>query len=265
MNQLLFGDCLEIGKQIDDQSVDMALLDLPFGKTRNKWDILIDPPSMWGLLSRIMKPGGAVACFAVQPFSSLLTTSNLKGYKHTWYWDKKQSGNFAVTKYQPLSVIEEILVFTCNGEKTNYYPKMRKGKMRYRGSKNSEKHGRGFGKIDQVYYQSDDYHPTNLLSFPAVSHKGNLHASQKPVDLLQYLIETYTLPGQTVIDIAMGSGSTIEAAIKSNRDSIGIEKDYDCYQVAVERINKLQIGSGYGHSFTQGNAGSIANNDQRND
>ena len=259
LTSLYMGNCLEMGKQIEDQSVDMALLDLPFGKTRNKWDILIDPVGMWELLGRIMKPGGAVACFAVQPFSSLLTNSNLKGYKHTWYWDKKQSGNFAVAKYQPLSVMEEILVFTCKGEKTNYYPKMRKGKLRYRGSKNSEKHGRGFGKINQVYYQSDDYYPTNILSFPAVSHRGNLHPSQKSAELLQYLIETYTLPGQTVIDIAMGSGSTVEAAIKSNRKAIGIEKDSGYYQVACERINKLRMD--YGHSDVQGTNGSVAVND----
>jgi len=241
---LIFGDCLEVGKKVEDNSVDMALLDLPFGKTRNKWDCIIDPAAMWELLSRIMKPGGAVACFAVQPFSSILVNSNLRGYKHTWYWDKTQSGNFAVAKFQPLSIVEEVLVFTCNGEKTNYYPKMRKGKMRYRGSKNSIKHGRGFGNIDQVYYQSDEYYPTNILKFPAVSHKGNLHPSQKPAPLLQYLIETYTLPGETVIDIAMGSGSTIEAAIKSGRDAIGIENDPEYYSVACTRIKNIGVEYG---------------------
>jgi site-specific DNA-methyltransferase (adenine-specific) len=135
-----------------------------------------------------------------------------------------------------MSITEDILVFTGNGERVNYYPQMRKGKMRYRGSKNSANHGRGFGGMKQVYYQSDEYYPISLLEFAAVARQHSLHPSQKPTELLEYLIRTYSLEGDTVLDIAMGSGSTIIAAAHCGRNAIGIEKDAAIFATAQKRI-----------------------------
>lgn len=215
----------------------MALLDLPFGTTKNHWDTPIDLDFMWEVLNRVLNTNSAVVCFAQQPFTTHLINSNIKGYKHRWIWDKKQSGNFAVAKYQPLSVIEDIIVFTLNGERCNYYPQMRKGKMRWRGSKNSEKHGQGFGDIEQVYYQSDEYYPTNILEFSAVPRRNSLHSAQKPVGLLEYLIKTYTLENETVIDLTMGVGSTGVACQNLNRGFTGIEKEKQFYDISEQRIN----------------------------
>lgn len=232
------GEAIEIMQAMPDNNVDMALLDLPFETTQNEWDKLIPVQPMWEQLRRLVKPHGAIVCFAQDPFSSLLVASHFVGYKHKWVWSKKQSGNFAVAKHQPLSVTEDVLVFTGRGERANYYPIMRKGKLRYRGSKKSTKHGRGFGGMKQVYYQSDEYYPTNLLEFAAVARQHSLHPSQKPVELLRYLIETYSLPGDTVLDISMGSGSTVIAAIDAERRAIGIEKNADIFATAQKRIHE---------------------------
>lgn len=159
--ELINADCLSAMEQIGDHSVDLILVDEPFGITNNPWDTPISQKEAWGHKKRIIKPGGAIVHFATEPHTSILIIGNMRGYKHKWIWNKTQSGNFALAKHQPLSVYEEIVVFdeqededaefeeiavfSSNGEKVAYYPKMRTGKSRMRGSKNSCKHGRGFG------------------------------------------------------------------------------------------------------------------------
>lgn len=234
--ELHWADCFDVFPSIKDQSIDLVLCDPPYGTTKNNWDSELPLRTLWGNLNRIIKPNSAVVLFGQNPFSSALLVSNYHGYKHTWHWNKKSSANFAVAKYMPLTVTEDILVFSKDGEKVNYYPQMLEGKLRYRGSKNAKSNGAGFGGIKQVYYQSNQYYPTNLLEFSVVPRKQSKHPSQKPVDLLEYLIKTYSLEGQTVLDFTMGSGSTGVACKNTNRSFIGIEKEKEYFDIAKQRI-----------------------------
>lgn len=222
---------------LSSQLVDLILFDPPFATTRNKWDVALDWEFVWYELKRLIKPNGAIVIFSQFPFSVDLINDNREGYKHYWVWNKKLAGNFAVSKYMPMSISELILVFTANGEKVNYYPQMVKGKKRFRGSKNAKTNGQGFGGIEQVYYESDEYFPKNILEFSAVHRTKSLHPSQKPVDLLEYLIKTYSREGDLVLDPTMGIGSTGKAAKLTKRDFIGIESDEKYFEIAKDYIN----------------------------
>lgn len=228
--------CEHVLPTIETQSVDLVLFDPPFGTTKNKWDKRLDWCSMWNQFKRIVKPSGAIVIFSQMPFTVDLINSNREGYKHYWVWDKKLAGNFAVSKYMPMSISELIVVFTSFGEKVNYYPQMVKGKKRFRGSKNAKTNGQGFGGIEQVYYESDEYFPKNILEFSTVHRTKSLHPSQKPIDLLEYLIKTYSNEGDLVLDPTMGVGSTGKAAKNTNREFIGIEADESYYEIAKDYI-----------------------------
>ena len=234
--KLMQGDCLELMKGIADKSVDMILCDLPYGTTACKWDSIIPFEPLWEQYKRLIKDNGAIVLTAREPFTSLLVTSNLKAYKHKWVWNKKQSGSFANAKYMPLQIEEDIVVF-CKG-KANYYPIMRKGKYRKKGG--SKKQIESMSKfIKPDYYKySDEYYPVNILDdFPNCSNKGqNVHPTQKPVPLFEYLIKTYTNEGETVLDNCMGSGTTGVACLNTNRRFIGIELDETYFNIAKERI-----------------------------
>lgn len=231
-SELHWGNCLEVLPTFAPCSINAVICDLPYGTTSNKWDSPIPLAPLWDQLRRIVKPHGAIVLFATQPFSSELVTSNRKGYRHKWTWNKRQAGNFAVAKHMPLTVDEDILVFTTSGESVNYYPIMRTGRMRTKGGKASAKNGRGFGGLTNISYRSDQYHPTSILEFASVPRTQRQHASQKPVPLLRYLIETYTQPGEVVLDCAMGVGSTGVACKETGRRFVGIELDREYYEIA---------------------------------
>ena len=235
---LIYGDChLEL-QSLQANSVDMILTDPPYATTKNIWDQPLRWNEIWSQLSRIVKPNGAIVLFSQFPFSADLIQTNREGYKHYWVWNKKLAGNFAVTKFMPLSVTELILVFTATGEKVNYYPIKRKGKMRVKGVTTNKIAGEGFGGVKPVSSRNDEYHPTNLLDFSIAGRRGkSIHPSQKPVDLLEYLLKTYSLEGQTILDFTMGSGSTGVACKNTNRNFIGIENDLEYFNIAKERIN----------------------------
>lgn len=248
-NDITLGDChLELTKT-KSQSVDLVLCDPPYATTKNLWDQPLNWGVVWEELKRIVKPNSAIVFFAQFPFSADLIYSNRDGYKHYWIWNKKLAGNFAVTKYMPLSITEQILVFTANGEKVNYYPQMEKGKERYRGSKNAKTNGQGFGNVDQVYYKSDERFPKNIietledlpdgeiLEYSSVNRRQSKHPSQKPVELLEYLLKTYSLEGSIVLDLTMGVGSTGLACKNTNRNFIGFENNEGYYKIAKELLN----------------------------
>ena len=236
---LVNADCFDVFPFIEDKSIDAIICDLPYGTTEAKWDCIIPIDALWNEYKRIIVDGGAIVLTAREPFTSKLVISNLKGYKHKWIWNKKQSGSFANAKFMPLQIEEDILVFTKNGEKVNYYPQMRKGKMRKKGG--SKKQIETMSKFIQpeFFKYSDDYYPVNILEdYPNCSNKAtNMHPTQKPVELMEYLIKTYTNEGDTVLDNTMGSGTTNLAALKLNRKSIGIEKEKQYYDVAVRRLS----------------------------
>lgn len=241
MVTLHLGDCLEILPTLEAQSIDAIITDLPYGTTACAWDTVIPFAPMWEQVNRLIRSNGAIVFFGVQPFTSALVMSYLQGYKHRWIWDKALPGNFAVAKYMPLTIDEDILVFTANGERVNYYPQMTKGKFRNKGGGHSHKSGRGFGGLSPIpAIYNADYFPKNILRFPTLQRRDSLHESQKPIELLAYLIRTYTNAGDTVLDFCMGSGTTGVAAIKEGRHFVGVELDTGYFAIAEKRIAEAQ-------------------------
>lgn len=234
MIELYQGDCLELMNGIRDKSVDMILADLPYGTTWAKWDNIIDFSQMWKEYERICK--GAVVLFSTQPFTTQLINSNIKNYKYTWYWIKNIKGNYLNAKRQPLRQLEEVNVFY----KHSYYPQ---------GLKEYNKMGRsGSGakttmtNYSNRWFQEKTGYPSNILYYDL--DKDKYHPTQKPVDLLEYLVKTYTKECEVVLDNVMGSGSTGVACVNTNRKFIGIELDEDYYNIAKNRIfNSTTIGA----------------------
>lgn len=232
--KLYQGDCLDLMKNIPDKSVDMILCDLPFGITQCKWDKKIPFDFLWEQYNRIVKENGAVVLFAQMPFTAELVMSNPKNFKYMWIWYKHYCRNFLNAKKQPLRTTENVCVFYR--KQCTYNPEMRKGKLR---QKNNSTNQRGcYGKYDALKYTNDVYYPTDILDFAGVPNTENQHPTQKPIDLLEYLIKTYTNKGETVLDNCMGSGSTGVSCVNTNRNFIGMELDRDYFHMAKERIEK---------------------------
>jgi site-specific DNA-methyltransferase (adenine-specific) len=222
-------------KDIPDGGVDMVLTDPPYGTTACKWDTVIPLESMWEQLKRIIKPNGAVVMTASQPFTTTLIASNMKMFKYCWVWDKKKGGNPLLSKIQPIKVTEDVVVFG-NG-KLVYNPIMTKRDKPKRRGRNkgliSESTGNAFIE-DKIYTAK---YPKNIIEVSNANQKGKVHPTQKPVALMEYLIKTYTNEGETVLDFAMGSGTTGVACKNLNRNFIGIELDPDYFKIAEKRIN----------------------------
>ena len=234
--KLLHGDCLERMKEIPDGSIDLILTDPPYGTTACKWDSVIPFDLMWEQLKRIIKPSGAIVLFGSEPFSSALRMSNIKQYKYDWVWDKKLAGNGILAKKQPLKVHELIHIFNSK----IYYPQKTKGKMR---SKMTG--GMDTNSVDTIQnsisfqeeYKNDDYYPKTIQEFSTAGMRaGRLHPTQKPVALLEYLINTYTQENETVLDFTFGSCSTGIACLNTNRKFIGIELDDNYFDIGAERM-----------------------------
>lgn len=237
--RLYLGDCLEIMPTLKENSVDMILCDLPYGTTSAKWDIIIPFEPLWEQYKRVIKPNGAIVLFGNQPFTSELIHSNLKGFKYCWTWDKHIPSGMGYAKYRPMQQTEDIAVFTGHGEKTRYNPQFIKRDKPIKSGGNRVK-PRTYGGFDAIgsteYKREYEYkNPTTLISFGKI-RKGALHPTQKPVELLEYLIKTYTDEGDLVLDNCMGSGSTGVACKNLNRDFVGIELDHNYYEIAKERI-----------------------------
>lgn len=234
---LIQGDCLELMKDIPDKSVDMILCDLPYGTTACKWDNVIPFEPLWEQYNRIVKDNGIIALFGSEPFASKLRLSNLKMYKYDWFWDKKSTTGFLNAKKRPLKRIEQIIIFSKSTPR--YSPIMEeRGKVRKKDSYN-KRNGNGdmvYGKFNNISISNNLYYPTNLLEFTNAVQRGKLHPTQKPVELLEYLIKTYTDENEVVLDNCMGSGSTGVACVNTNRNFIGIELDTKYFEIAEKRI-----------------------------
>tara|TARA_R100001530_G_C4271311_1_gene143204 strand:+ start:49 stop:783 length:735 start_codon:yes stop_codon:yes gene_type:complete len=242
--KLYNGDCLEVMQDIPDNSIDFILTDLPYGTTACKWDNIIPYKPMWEQLKRIRKDNTAIALFGTEPFSSHLRLSNLNEFKYDWYWQKSNTPNFMQSKVMPLKNIENILIFS-NGKLFNrknfknnmfYYPQnlkiANKIKNKNRGKTNEMLYKRPSQK--GTFISKYKNYPKTLLKYD--NESKSLHPTQKPIALLEYLIKTYTLENETVLDFTMGSGSTGVACVNTNRDFIGIELDKDYFNIAKERI-----------------------------
>ena len=234
--QLYQGDCLEVMKAIPGKSVDMILCDLPYGTTQNKWDSIIPLEPLWEQYERIIKDNGAIVLFAQTPFDKVLGSSNLKLLKYEWIWEKNKATGFLNSKKMPLKAHENILIFykklpvyNPQGLVKKEIPTINKGSR----GRMSEVSNYGVANKDAVL-EYENY-PRDVLKFGVVMKP--IHPTQKPVDLLEYLIKTYTNEGEVVLDNCMGSGSTGVACINTGRKFIGIEKDDTYFNVAKERIN----------------------------
>jgi site-specific DNA-methyltransferase (adenine-specific) len=225
-------DCLEGMQMIPDKSIDMILCDLPYGTTACKWDVIIPFEPLWKQYERVIKDNGAIVLTASQPFTTDVINSNRKRFKYSWIWNKKQSGSFHLAKYQPLKIIEDVLIF---GKGTlKYFPQMRQGKLRKKGGRRDLNESMN-GLKSNYFIINDSYYPDNILEFPK---ETGLHPTQKPVALFEYLIKTYTNEGETVLDNCMGSGTTAIACINTGRNYIGFEKEEKYYNIILERIKK---------------------------
>ena len=242
LNKIYLGDCLEIMKDIPNSSIDMILCDLPYGTTSCKWDSIIPFESLWKQYERIIKDSGAIALFGTEPFSSYLRTSNIKLYKYDWKWIKSKVGNFLNCKNSPMKKYEDIIIFSkgniANGSKNmmKYYPQ---GLIEINKKCNNTGKSRKCTTIEDRPSRQGDYnqkftgYPNNILEF---NSESGLHPTQKPIELLEYLIKTYTNEDATILDNCIGSGTTAIACLNTNRNYIGIEKDKQYYNVAIERI-----------------------------
>ena len=226
------GDCLEIMKNISDKSVDMILCDLPYGTTACKWDTVIPFEPLWEEYNRIIKQNGAIVLFGSEPFSTELRHSNLKMYKYDMYWKKTKPVNHMNAKRMPMRNIETISVFYKKQPTFNLH------KKDIPIMTTSTTTNTVFGKSINNYRRQVNYDAKfDLLEF---KKDGSLHPTQKPVELLEYLIKTYTNENEAVLDNCMGSGSTGVACVNTNRDFIGIELDKDYFNIAKQRITGNQ-------------------------
>ena len=235
--KLLQGDCLELMKDITDKSIDMILCDLPYGVTQNKWDSVIDLEKLWIQYERIIKDNGAIVLTAQDKFSAKLMISNEKIHKYNLIWDKQLTSGFLNANRMPLRVHEDILVFykklpTYNPQKVKGKPNHSKGKMTTEENNNYGK----YGKIDNKDMLGDMKHPKSIISFQKPHPSKALHPTEKPVELMGWLIKTYTNEGDIVLDNCMGSGTTGVACKNLNRDFIGIELDKEYFKIAKQRI-----------------------------
>ncbi len=244
VNSLYFGDCLLNMKPIDSKSIDLILCDLPYNVTQNKWDVIIPFDKLWEQYERIIKDNGAIVLTAVQPFTSMLIMSNPKLFRYDWVWEKNKSTGFLNAKKMPLRNHESVVVFykklpTYNPQKTtghkpaNSYTKHTSDGSNY-GKTNLGVTGGG---------QTDRY-PKSIQKFKVVNNdnsgKNKYHPTQKPVDMFEYLIKTYSNEGDLVLDNCMGSGTTVISAINTNRRYIGIEREWEYFDIARQRVKEKE-------------------------
>lgn len=249
LNTIYNEDCLgdkEKGTgmwRIPDKSIDMILCDLPYGTTKCKWDTVIPFEPLWEHYERIIKDNGAIVLTAVQPFTSALVMSNPKAFKHSWVWDKVTARGHLVAKHRPLQQTEDILVFCKDGKRVNYYPIMidrPKDKIEIRKTREYARTSIMGGKKKELEPKIyDKWYPKNIIRISnANSSNTSLHPAQKPVELFEYLIKTYTKENDLVLDNCMGSGTTAIACLNTNRKYIGFEIEKEYYDKAIERIEK---------------------------
>lgn len=235
--KLLHGCCLSLLPSLTDNSIDMVLADPPYGTTQCKWDSVIDLAAMWRELDRVCKPNAAIVMTAAQPFTSQLVCSNIGMFKYEIIWEKGNATGFLNAKKQPLRAHESVLVFYR--QQPTYNPQMTSGHARKtskRKTVNSECYGKALSLTE---YDSTERYPRSVQFFSSDKQRGSYHATQKPVALMEWLIRSFSNPGDVVLDFCMGSGSTGVACINTGREFVGMEMDGEIFQVATSRIGSL--------------------------
>ncbi len=238
--QLKLGDCIKLMNDIEDNSIDLILCDLPFQKTKNKWDKIIPFDDLWNQYNRIIKENGAIVLFCQGNFYIDLVNSNRKQFRYDLVWDKQLTTGFLNSNRQPLRKHEQIAVFYK--KQPTYNPIFRQGQplhgkgVKYKTANIKNQNYGKFDPLDDYRGGSTNKYPTSIISIKKVHPSKTIHPTQKPLELMQYLIETYTNPRENVLDNCMGSGTVGVACINSKRSFIGIEINEDYYNIAKKRI-----------------------------
>lgn len=228
-----FGDCFDIMPTLPAQSVDMVLADLPYGTTQCAWDSELPLEPLWKEYRRICR--GAVVLFAQTPFDKVLGASNLRGLKYEWIWEKTHATGHLNAKKMPMKAHENVLVFY--DRQPTYNPIKTTGHVRKTAVKRGDKTPiYGLQAFDALAYDSTERYPRTVLEFASDKQRSKLHPTQKPVALCEYLIRTYSNPGDLVLDNCMGSGTTGVACLNTGRRFIGIESDPIHYATANLRL-----------------------------
>lgn len=241
MINLKLGDCLEIMNEIPDKFVDMILCDLPYGVTQNKKDIALPFDKLWQQYSRIVKDNGCIALFGQGSFYVDLVNSNRKMFRYDLVWDKVLTSGFLNANRMPLRQHEQVAIFykkspTYNPQFTEGKPLHGKGNSYKTKPAKNQNYGK-FENIDDYRADSTQKYPTSIIQFAKPHPSKAIHPTEKSVEILEYLIKTYTNEGDLVLDNCMGSGSTGIACVNTNRDFIGIEIDENYFEIAKKRIN----------------------------
>lgn len=240
INNVYEGDCLEIMKQLPDNSIDMVLCDLPYGTTQNKWDSVIPLDELWKQYRRVVKDNGAIVLTSQGMFTAELMLSNPSMFKYKWVWEKSKSTNFLNAKKQPLRKHEDVCVFYK--KQPIYHPQMIEGEPYDKGVRKNQLSG-SYGDFLPVHVQSDGKrYPTDVIYFKTAESEGKVyHPTQKPIELGRYFVRTYTEPGAVVLDNTSGSGSFLVAALLEGRNFIGIEKNEDVALFKKEAIDYIEV------------------------
>ena len=243
--KLYNGDCLVEMNNIPDKSIDCIICDLPYGTTACSWDIVIPFDKLWEQYNRIIKDNGAIILFGQEPFSSYMRISNIKNYKYDLIWEKESFTNFMQVKKRFGKTTENISIFYK--EQPTYNPQMYKHNGKPVSNKYSEKSKRfksittanSNGNLSLYEYKDNGLrYPKDILKFNRVNKRDVQHPTQKPIELLEYLIKTFSNEGDLILDNTMGSGSTGVASVNTNRNFIGIEMNEEYYNIATDRINE---------------------------
>ena len=237
INSVYLGDCLEIMPMIPDNSIDLICADLPYGKTANKWDNLIPINKLWEEYERIIKPKGNIILFGTGLFAFKLALSNEKLFRYDMVWKKSKSGSPLTAKYMPLKKHELLLVFGKPAAK--YNPQLVPGEPYKRKWTPNKKNNMKYGIKGVETNNNGTRHPITILDYPQKwRRQDQLHPTQKPVELIEWIIKSYSDVGDIVLDNVAGSGTTAIAAINTNRNYILIEKEKEYYDIIVNRLNE---------------------------
>lgn len=238
-DQILQGDCLDIMPMIPDASVDMVLADLPYGVTQNRWDQVIPFDRLWDEYRRVTKPNAAIVLTATQPFAAQLITSNPKMFRYDLIWRKNKSTGFLNANRMPLRLHEIILVFYRR--LPVYHPQKTHGHAPVHLFTKHTSDGPNYGKTKRNIRGGGqtDRHPTSVIDIPVVNNDSDnkTHPNQKPVELFEYLIRTFSNRGAVVLDNCIGSGTTAIACLNTGRHYIGIEQDAKFCRLANKRVD----------------------------
>lgn len=237
-NQIINADCMDVLKELPDNSIDCIICDLPYGTTACSWDVIIPFDKLWEQYKRIRKNNTPILIFGKQPFTTLVNMSNISEFKYEIIWKKQQATNPMCSKTQIMPIHENISIFYK--EQCTYNPQMSYGHKCYSQFKGNKNIGEIYGDIKSSHRECLDgsRYPVSVLEYNNV--RAGIHPTQKPIELLDYLIKTFTNEGDLILDNCSGSGTLAVAAYNINRRFICIEKDPNYYKASIERLKNAQ-------------------------